>query len=192
MYVIHDQDSKIRLENTFSVSSIGKPFSISYNSDHYAVEIGEEEDGMIFILDSNCEETYRIPNTHGYGYFIGHTIKLCLNKQESCVYVSAMSKTEISSIKFGGSVNWYIDVPSPRGVLLIPGTPVFGMNLVLIGRRGNTIYQVNRENGSKNILKTGREISGPRYIAYEPIENLLCVQLDECVLRIYNYIPSEH
>jgi hypothetical protein len=66
------------------------------------------------------------------------------------------------------------------------------MNLVLIGRRGNTIYQINRENGSKNILKTGREISGPRYIAYEPIDNLLCVQLDECVLRIYNYIPSEH
>ena len=179
------------MENTFSVSSIGKPFSISYNSDHYAVEIGEE-DGMIFILDSNCEETYRIPNAHGYGYFIGHTIKLCLNKQESCVYVSAMSKTEISSIKFDGSVNWHIDVPSPRGVLLIPGTPVSGMNLVVIGRRGNTIYQINRENGSKNILKTGREISGPRYIAYEPIDNLLCVQLDECVLLIYNYIPSEH
>jgi hypothetical protein len=60
------------------------------------------------------------------------------------------------------------------------------MNLILASRRGNTIYQINRGNGSKTILKTDGEISGPRYIAYEPIENLLCVQLDECVLRIYN------
>ena len=183
------QDSEIRWEKAFSVSKIGKPFSISHNSDHYAVEIGEEEDGMIYILDSNCEETNRIPNKHGFGYFTGHTIKLCLNKQDSCVYVSAMSKKEISSIDFNGDIKWNIDVPSPRGMLLIPGALVSGMNLILASRRGNTIYQINKGNGSKTILKTDGEISGPRYIAYEPTEKLLCVQLDDCVLRIYNYIP---
>lgn len=78
------QDSKIGLEKTFSVSSIGKPFSISYNSDHYAVEIGEEEDGMICILDSECKETNLIPNTLSYGYFTGHTIRLCLNNHARC------------------------------------------------------------------------------------------------------------
>jgi hypothetical protein len=30
------QDSEIRWEKAFSVSKIGKPFSISHNSDHYA------------------------------------------------------------------------------------------------------------------------------------------------------------
>jgi hypothetical protein len=185
------QDSKIRLGNTFSVSSFGKPFSISYNSDHYAVEIGEGEDGMILILDSKGEVTNTIPNVLDYGYFTGHTIKLCLNKHADCVYVSSMSKKEISSIQFDGSINWHIGVPSPRGMLFIPGTTVSDMNLILASRRGNTIYQINRKNGSKNILKTGGEISGPRYIAYEPTENLLCLQLDDCVLRIYNYISMQ-
>jgi hypothetical protein len=99
-----------------------------------------------------------------------------------------MSKKEISSIDFNGDIKWNIDVPSPRGMLLIPGATVSGMNLILASRRGNTIYQINKGNGSKTILKTDGEISGPRYIAYEPTENLLCVQLDDCVLRIYNYI----
>jgi hypothetical protein len=35
LYLI--QNRKIRWKQTYSVSSIGKPFSISYNSDHYAV-----------------------------------------------------------------------------------------------------------------------------------------------------------
>lgn len=176
LITINDRNLELPVES-FDIHEYGKPFSIAYNQEHFAVEMSECENGYIAILDLKFNCVTKITNVLQYGYFTGHTIRLALNKSDASVYISAMSKRTVTCVNYEGVKKWSKQIPSPRGLVFVQGINLSGMNLFLASKRGNAIYQINQSNGSSKILFSSGKIISPRYISYNQRECLLYVQV---------------
>lgn len=158
-----------------------KPYSIAYDNDIFVVEVGEGDDGKIIIMnDTKIHD--EIPNKNR-AYFTGNTIRLALevknqNPLEGRVFVSALSKNVVFCVDFKGNDIWKVSIPSPRGISVVPEDCIPRNNLVICSRRCNTIFGLNKENGSnKQILLSEGKIKLPRYITCNNKDRLLCIQV---------------
>ncbi|XP_071139185.1 uncharacterized protein [Mytilus edulis] len=164
-----------------------KPFSISYNDDHFAVEFEESEDGFIGILTTGGKMVHRIQNTCDFAYFTGNTIRLALDMKRGLVFVSALSKKLVSCVDFSGKIVWHVPISSPRGIIFVPGIAVGHKNIVCASKRHNTVYEMGSENGDFEVLLSGSKIPGPRYITYSLQLKKLCIQADNGQFLVYKY-----
>lgn len=156
-----------------------KPYSIAYDNDFFVVEVGEGDDGMIIIMN-DTKIHYEIPNKNR-AYFTGNTIRLALevnnkNPLEGRVFLSALSKNVVFCVDFLDNEIWKVSIPSPRGISVVPENCIPRNNLVICSRRCNTIFGLNKENGSdKQILLSEGKIKLPRYITCNNKDRLLCI-----------------
>lgn len=177
-----------------------KPFSIAFDKDVFAVEIGEGDDGKIIIL-KNEKIHESISNKNNFAFFTGNTIRLALNVNnqnplEGHVFVSAMSKKMVSCVDFKGNRLWSVPVPSPRGIIVVPEDFYPGRNLVLCSRRCSVIYGLSKDDGSDEVLLAKGKIKSPRFVSYNSNDRLLCIQVekkgfDEDELQVFEIrLPS--
>lgn len=186
VYIINSNGNKKSMEinegKTICLSKIGlprlKPFSISFDKDVFAVEVGEGEDGRIVIIDNKDNSVrHRItPNA----FFTGHTIRLALDmSNEGQLFISAMGIKMVSCIDFKNEEKCSISIPSPRSIIMIPDEHSNSKSIILSSRRCNAIYRLNQDTYEEKILQSleGSKIDSPRYIAYHEKGGKLCVQV---------------
>lgn len=178
---IHDNNAKVI--NKLDLH-LGKPFSIAYSEDQFAVEVGEGDDGLIGIVHLDGRIMRKIPNASNYAYFTGNTIRLAFDAKQEKVVISAMSKNLVICLDFDGKVIWSTTILSPRGLVLLTDSSFRQHKLLLASKRCSTIYEVNLDKGTDNILLSAGEIKDPRYMAY--LNNMLCIQNGNNAIFIYN------
>lgn len=103
------------------------------------------------------------------------------------VFVSALSKKLVSCVDFDGNIIWHVPIASPRGIIFVPGIALGHKNLVYASKRHNTVYEMGSEKGEYEVLLSGSQIPGPRYIAYSYQLNKLCIQTDNGQFHVYEY-----
>ncbi|XP_052094646.1 uncharacterized protein LOC127730322 isoform X2 [Mytilus californianus] len=162
-------DPSSSMKDKLDMHSYGKPFSITYNQDIFAVEIDEREDGYILILTIDGVCLHKIHQAKQYAYFTGHTIRLALDKANQRLFISAMSKRAVTCIDFKGQKKWSEQLTSPRGLFFLQDLD----KLILASKRRNAIYQLNTLNGYGRILASCGDIISPRYVAYDQRTKLL-------------------
>ncbi|XP_076092834.1 uncharacterized protein LOC143064128 isoform X2 [Mytilus galloprovincialis] len=172
IFDVKSGDPSSSMKDKLDMHSYGKPFSITYNQDTFAVEIDEREDGYILIITIDGVCLHKIHEAKQYAYFTGHTIRLALDKANQRLFISAMSKRAVTCIDFKGERKWSEQFTSPRGLFFLPDLD----KLILASKRRNAIYQLNTLNGNGRILASCGDIISPRYIAYDKRTKLLCVQ----------------
>ncbi|XP_071156337.1 uncharacterized protein [Mytilus edulis] len=172
IFDVKSEDPSSSMKDKLDMHSYGKPFSITYNQDTFAVEIDEREDGYILIITIDGVCLHKIHEAKQYAYFTGHTIRLALDKANKRLFISAMSKRAVTCIDFKGEKKWSEQFTSPRGLFFLPDLD----KLILASKRRNAIYQLNTLNGNSRILASCGDIISPRYIAFDKRTKLLCVQ----------------
>lgn len=166
--------------------SFGKPFSIAYNNKHFAVEIGEGDDGVIVIINEHGEVLHTIKNTNAFAYFTSNTIRLALDIDKRKIFVAALSKKAVSCVDYGGNILWSKAIPSPRGIVFIPEIQSES-NVIIASKRWNLLFKMNSDDGKNDIITAGGHLKGPRYIDYYLRDKLLCVQVDDGQIVVYKY-----
>lgn len=166
----------------------GKPFSISYNENHFAVEIGEGGNGYIGVFSKDGLLQHRIPNTGDFAYFTGNSVRLALQFKKSRIFVSTLGKKAVSCVEFDGQIKWQVPMSSPRGIIFIPGIPLKNKNIVCASKRFNTVFEIGPDNGDSEVLLSESQISAPQYIAYNYQNKKLCLQTDSGKFHVFNYV----
>lgn len=184
VYAIISNKNKKSMEvkqgKTIYLSKIGltgkKPFSIAFDNDVFAVEVGEGEDGTIAIIDNKRNLVRHTIKPRAF--FTGHTIRLALDMTgEGQIFVSAMGIKMVSCIDFNEEEKCSISIPSPRSIVMIPSKYSDRKSIILSSRRCNALYRINYQTYEDEILRGGGGVNSPRYIAYHEKGNKLCVQV---------------
>ena len=179
-------DKSVNLSKVISVESIGKPFSISYSEKHFAVEIGEGNNGAIFIISEDGSDKYCVPTDNSFASFTGNTIRLALDMENSRIFVSALGRKSVHCIAFDGHVVWCKGFTSPRGIVFIQEASS-DMNMIVASKQWNMIYKMNSHNGMDKIITAEGLIKGPRHMDYNMKEKILCVEIDNGNILVFKY-----
>ncbi|CAC5425098.1 unnamed protein product [Mytilus coruscus] len=176
-----NRTNRMKLVKPISMKALGKPklkpYSIAYNRDCFAIEIGERENGMIIIYDNTKDKIlHKIQCI--FAYFTGHTIRFALDMRERLLFVSAMGKRMVSCVDFENKIKWNVSNASPRSIIILEKSP-FGKIIILSSRRCNTIYILNKRNGEELFLQ--KDISSPRYAAYNSNNKTFCVHIKNTI-----------
>jgi hypothetical protein len=140
-------NKSVNLSKAIDLQSIGKPFSISYHKKHFAVEIGEGNNGAIFIINEDGIVICSVPTDNSFASFTGNTIRLALDMKNSRIFVSALGRKSVHCIDFNGHIVWCKAIPSPRGIVFIPEASS-DMNMIVASKQLNIIYKMNSQNGT--------------------------------------------
>lgn len=160
----------------------GKPFSIAYNSGHFAAEINEGDSGYIGIFDNEGKSCHHKLRVHAY--FTGNTIRLAMDYIGEKLFVSALGVKKLICTDLSGQKLWNRDISSPRGVLCLPGNKT----VLLATKHHDTVYKVNADNGDCDVLsEETSKINKPRYISYDEDKKLLYLHVDEGQILVYSY-----
>ncbi|CAC5359262.1 unnamed protein product [Mytilus coruscus] len=173
---------EFKLMHTIDMQLIGQPFNISYNEEHFVVEIGDFDNGFIVVIDRNAKEIARIKDLDGITNCTGHSIKLALDMKSKHIFLAAAMKMTVSSVDFEGNILWLIAIPSPSDLIFVPQLMSYGRNILLASEKTNTVLFVNASDGC---FEDFISFSGPRYIAFDSIENLLAVYNKSGSITIY-------
>jgi hypothetical protein len=174
------------LSKTTNLKSIGKPFSISYSKEHFAVEIGEGNNGGIVIINEDGRLICSVPTDNSFASFTGNTIRLALDMENSHIFVSALGRKSVHCIDFDGHIVWCKAIPSPRGIVFIPEASS-DMNMIVASKQWNIIYKMNSQNGTDKIITAEGLIKGPRHMDYNIKKKLLCVEIDNGNIIVFKY-----
>lgn len=170
------------LKHTIDMQRIGQPFNISYNEDHFVVEIGNFDNGFIVVIDRNAKEITRIKDLDGITDCTGHSIRLALDMKSKHIFLAAPIKMSVSSIDFEGNILWIIAIPSPSDLIFVPQLMSYGGNILLASEKTNTVFFVNASDGCfENLIS----FNGPKYIAFDSVENVLAVYNKSGPITIY-------
>lgn len=172
-------------QNTYIISEemkatiLDKPFNIAYHAGKFAVEVGEGEDGRIIIynidhVDQKVTEAHVIPCS--FSFFSGRLIRLALTDDH--VFISALGKRMISCLDFAGKKIWHKSIPSPIS-LIVTEDHTLRDKLFVSSKMCNAIYEMKKENGNYEILKSTDEIRLPRYMAYNSDTKMFCVLVEK-------------
>lgn len=175
---------RITRKNIVNLKSLGliqaKPFSIAYDNGYLAVEVGEGDNGHIIILDNKMSLWKTVSNAGNFAFFTGNTIRVALDmSDEGRIYVSAMSKKMVSCINLNGDKLWTIPISSPRSVIILPEEDSSAKRIILSSKKCSAIYGLNSVTGKDEILLAKGRIHDPRYIAYNTIDQNLCIQVSK-------------
>ena len=176
--------NKIRTNKSFKMKE--KPYSIAYHKNCLAVEIGEGDDGAIFIVDTNGKERRVIPGfKRSYGQFTGNTIRLAMDYTKELVFVVDLVKERIHCLNFLGTMVWSVQVPSPRGIVLHNDI------LFIASSESNKVFQMSAVDGVLyQLLDEDNRIKRPRYIAFQPSLKKLAVEIDGNHIKLYSIMSS--
>ncbi|XP_071169240.1 tripartite motif-containing protein 3-like [Mytilus edulis] len=174
------EKNKIRTHKTIKV--VDKPYSIACDKDHFAVELGEGDDGTIRIYDQNIREMCVIPgNTRSFGQFTGNTLRLALDYTKQVIFVADVVKESVHCVDFHGGLIWTVNVRSPRGI-------VFHNSILFVA--SNDAHRINQMNAIDGLvyalLDEDNRIKRPRYIAYNANLRKLAVEIDSNHIKLYS------
>lgn len=192
IFEIHIEKVVEIVQERISLKTKGKPFSISYSNDMYAVEIAERKLGFIAIIDSKGNIEKQIPNNgYSFGFFTSNNLRLALDMNKILFYASAIGKKSIYCVDFDGKVKWHIRVPSPRGLQLVPATSDTTHILIASNKR-NSIYQLlekdqhlNAKQPKGRILKL-ENVCNPEYVGYNADCKLISIGMEDGTINVYH------
>lgn len=165
--------NRITLSNNCFERPIGRPYSITSDNHHLAIETGIGDDGVILVIDEKGNIKKKIPNKNHFGYFTGNTLRLALDWNHQKVYVSALSKKTVFCIDFEGNIQWNTSMISPRDVIKMEVNNE--QKLLLSSKRMDTIYILDPSNGRNKPLICGEKLVDPQFIAYNNEKQILYV-----------------
>lgn len=160
-------------DKDLEVKSLGKPYEIAYNKNHFAVRIGLEQDGRFAVLTVDGKIFCIINNDkQRFGKCTENSFGIALNVSDCCMFVSSFSKNAVYCVNFNGTILWNTDVFCPKGILYVSNTVFFeNRNIILACQDSNIIYQLDSESGKVTLLLDETHgITGPRYVAYKETE----------------------
>lgn len=190
----HQADKTVDLvEETIDLNEVGKPFSISFSQERYAVEIGQLRQGFIAVIDIKGKVLHRIlNNNYSFGYFTGNNLRLALNTKKQLFYTSAIGQKTVYCVDFNGNIKWHTDVPSPREIHLVPSSGD-STRILVASKIGNIIYEIigkdkdmNTKNPEADCVHL-KDIQLPEYISYDKNSKTLCVGMENGKISVYHF-----
>lgn len=173
------------LESTINILNLNlgrlKPFSISYDQECFAVEAGEGDDGCILLLNKKGKLERQIFVESSIAHFSANTIRIALDmRNNGNIFISGMSRKSVSCIDLVGKIIWTIQLPEPRGIVVIPEETISRKNIIVVSKSCSAVFRLNRHDGDDTedgvVLAKGM-IKDPRYIAYHPVNRWLCIHV---------------
>lgn len=175
---------------TIDTTQHGKPFSICYDASHFAIEIGEGEDGRVVILDYQGVLKYEIQISANIAPFTGNSIKLSLDMDKRRIFVSAIEKQVISCVNLQGNILWSMGFPSTGDLVFIKERGFFSEYILLSSEKDNTVYHVSADDGSSRrfFFYKQKQNRCPQHIAY--FNHLLAILVDDTCINILKDDPQ--
>lgn len=160
-------------DKEIELTSLGQPYEIAYNKNHFAVRIGLELDGRFAVLTVDGKIRYIINNDkQRFGDGTENSFEIALSVSDCCIFVSSSSNNAVYCVHFNGTILWNKEVSCPKGILYVSNTVFFeNRNIILACQDSNIIYQLDSESGKLTLLLDAKHgINVPRYVAYKETE----------------------
>ncbi|CAC5382470.1 unnamed protein product [Mytilus coruscus] len=172
------------------LKTLGKPYNIAYNKDHFAVRIGLGLKGRFVILNTEENILHIIWNSKmRFGDFNENSVEVALSLSEGCIFISSFDKNAVYCVNFNGHTLWTTPVSCPKGILYVSNTVFLHQrNIILACQSPNVIYQIDSKSGKLTLLIEEKDgINVTKCIGYKETETECLLYTDSNTGEIFEF-----